>query len=106
MSIFSNEASGLFNQTSYFAFFYADGDMNNKKKQIENLFILNTTILKACKKWQRQEIAKKIFQKLYQWLLISFDFWILWISVLKNLLALTLWLLNPRFIFVTQALYL
>ena len=59
---------------SYFAFFYADGDINNKKKRIENLFILSTTILKACKKWQRQETAKKHFQKLYQWLLRSLNF--------------------------------
>ena len=43
---------------SYFDFFFhADRHINNKK-QIENFFMLDTTIPKAWKKWPRQEMEK------------------------------------------------
>ena len=37
---------------------------------------------KITKKWEEPS-----FKKLYYWFLITFDFWILWLSILKDLLA-------------------
>ena len=59
---------------SYFDFFHADRHINNKK-QTENLFMLDTITPKACKKMSKTRNEKnQIFQKLYQWALISFGF--------------------------------
>ena len=43
---------------SYFDFFHADRHINDKKKQTENFFMLDTIIPKACKKWPEQEMGK------------------------------------------------
>ena len=43
------------------------------KKQTENLLMLNAVIPKACKKLPRYG-RSQVFKKLYNWLLISFDF--------------------------------
>ena len=59
------------------------------KKQTENLLMLNAIIPTACKMLPRNG-KSQVFKRLYHWLLISFDFWILWLSILKDLLALTL----------------
>ena len=59
------------------------------KKQTENLLMLNSIIPKVCKRWPRNG-KSQVFKIRYYWLLISFDFWILWLSILKDLLALTL----------------
>ena len=65
------------------------------KKQIENLLMLNSIIPKAYKKWLRNG-KSRVFKIRYYWLLISFDFWILWLSILKHLLALTLQWQQPK----------
>ena len=59
------------------------------KKQTEHLLMLKAIIPKACKKLPRNG-KSQVFKKLYHWLLISFGFSILWLSILKDLLALTL----------------
>ena len=72
------------------------------KKQTENLLMLNAIIPKDCKKWPRNG-KSQVFKKLYYWLLISFDFWVLWLSILKDLLAWTLQLQEPKhFIFTSS----
>ena len=43
------------------------------KKQTENLLMLNAIISKACKKLPRNG-KSQVFKKLYNWLLMSFDF--------------------------------
>ena len=53
------------------------------KKQTENFLMLNAIIPKACKKWSRNGNSQ-LFKKIYYWLL-----WILWLPILKDLLALT-----------------
>ena len=77
-----------------FWFFPMQIDMETKK-QTKNLLMLNAIIPKACKKWPRNG-KSQVFKKLYYWLLISFDFWILRLSILKVLLALTLQLQQPK----------
>ena len=61
------------------------------KKQTEHLLMLKAIISKAFKKLPRNG-KSQVFKKLYHCLLISFDFRILWLSILKDLLALTLYL--------------
>ena len=56
------------------------------KKKTENLLMLNSIIPKACKRWPRNG-KSQVFKIRYYWLLISFDFWILRLSILKDLLA-------------------
>ena len=67
----------------HFDFFSMQIDMETNK-QTENLLMLNAIIPKGCKEWSRNG-KSQVFKKLYYWLL-----WILWLSILKDLLALTL----------------
>ena len=42
----------------YFDIFHVDRHINDKKKQTENFFMLDTIIPKACKKRPEQEMGK------------------------------------------------
>ena len=64
-------------------FSHADTHINNKETNGKSFVVRYNNSqgmqkMITCIKWT------------YHWLLISFDFWILWISILKNLLVLTL----------------
>ena len=61
----------------HFDFLHADRNLKNK--ETENLLMFDAEMgrPKFCRKFRR-------------WLLIGFDLWILWISILKKLLILTL----------------
>ena len=73
----------MFQRLEVFSWFFSmQIDMETKKQQ--NLLVLNAIIPKAYKKWSRNG-KSQVFKKLYYWLL-----WILWLSILKDLLALTL----------------
>ena len=87
--ILLSQVSGLFDQRYLKMEYTCTILIFFHKKHAENLLSLNSTIPKTCKKWPRNGNSQ-VFKKLYYWLLISFDFWILWLSILKDLLALTL----------------
>ena len=65
-------------------------DISTIKKQIENILLLDTIILKGCKKWSREEMGRTYVLKA---LLLAFDkFWFLSfvnISIEKFAIALT-----------------
>ena len=75
---------------SYFDFFHADRHINNKETNRKSFHVRYNNSEDMQKMTKTRNGEKQIFQKLYQRPLISFGFWILWTSVLKNLLALTL----------------
>ena len=81
---------------SFFDFFHVDRHINNKKTNRKYFYVRYNYSQVMQKMTKTRNGKNQIFQKLYQWLLISFGFWILWISVLKNLLALTLPLRWPN----------
>ena len=60
-------------------FYYIHADRDLKNKETDKLLMFDAKIGKP-----------KFFKNFPRWLLISFDLWILLISVLKNLLVLTL----------------
>ena len=68
-------------------FFHADRHEN--KETNRKSFDVKCDNSQACKKWPRNGMSQ-FFKKFYYWLLISFDFLILWLSILKDLLTLTL----------------
>ena len=82
----------------HYGFFSMQMDMETKR-QTENLLMLNAIIPKACKKWSRNGKGQ-VFRKLYYWLL-----WVLWLSILKDLLPIFLHLVlfyrlwNSRYFF-------
>ena len=105
MLLFSNQAAELFNQRYLkrkyiypILIFYMQIDIQiTIKKTNRKSFHVRYNNSKGMQKLTKTRNGKnQIFQKLYQWPLISFGFWIFWISVLKNLLALTLRLQWPR----------
>ena len=81
---------------SYFDFFHADRHTNNKKINGKSFHVSYNYSQCMEKMTKTRNGEKQIFQKLYQSHFLSFGFWILWISVLKNLLALTLPLRWPN----------
>ena len=110
LSVFNNQVSGFLdcfiksisrrNIHVPFSFFFIQIDIETKK-ETENLLMLNVIIPKACKKWPRNG-KSQFFKKTLLLAYVSFDFWILWLSILKDLLALTLLLLQLRLQFISS----
>lgn len=97
----NNQVSGFFDQIylknkctcSILTFFFMQINRWTIKKQTDNLLMLDP---KSRKNWPRNE-KSQVSKKPHHSLLVVFDFRIMWISIRRSLLALTLRLRWPKF---------